>query len=142
MCRWKYSISQGHRTDACPPTPTKHYEQIPFIMEMLRMKPGLEETLVPLPQHAVATSAVAAPAAKHVPPPAKRAPSPKPHVPLPQHAVATSAVAAPAAKHVPPPAKRAPSPEPHDCPHHTTCVAGKCTECACAACTATQAVPG
>ena len=91
------------------------------------------------PPAAVATSAVAAlPAAQRVPP-----------------LVAASTVAAhiPAAKRAPPPvaastvaalpaAKRAPPPKPHDCPHHTTCVQGKCTECACAACTATQAVAG
>jgi hypothetical protein len=122
VCRWKYSISQGHRIHACPSTPTKEAEAFPP------------------PQHVVLTSNIAAPAAKCAPPPAKRAPSLT--ASLPKCAPLLAKRAPLLAKRAPLLAKRAPSPQLHDCPHHTTCIPGKCAECACPACAATQAVPG
>ena len=82
--------------------------------------------------HPVATLDTAAKAAP--PPPlavANVAPPNKAAAPMP-----------PAAATAKPSAKRALNLVPHLCPHHTSCVQGKCVSCMCAACVSNQVVPG
>ena len=82
--------------------------------------------------HAAATLDTAAKAAP--PPPLSVA-----NVAPPNKAAAPMPSAAATAK---PPAKRALNLVPHLCPHHTSCVQGKCVSCMCAACVSNQVVPG